>query len=60
MSQLFWYEYQLIDLDNIFIKESTVYILTYKLIFWVGKRELPEAPQLMHVSYFQPDIFSHP
>jgi hypothetical protein len=30
------------------------YILTYKSIFRVGKRECPEAPQLICVSYFLP------
>jgi len=28
-----------------------LYILVYKSIFWVGKREFPEAPQLICMSY---------
>ena len=30
------------------------YILAYKSIFWVGKREFSEATRLIHVSYFLP------
>jgi len=37
------------------------YIFAYKSIFWVVKREFPEAPRLIHASYFLPteeNIFS--
>jgi len=30
------------------------YILAYKSIFWVGKREFPEAPRVICASYFIP------
>ena len=30
------------------------YILAYKSIFWVVKREFPEAPRLIRASYFLP------
>jgi len=31
-----------------------LYILSYKSIFWVGKREFSEATRLIRVSYFLP------
>ena len=31
-----------------------LYILVCKLIFWVVKREFPEAPRLIRASYFLP------